>query len=287
MRFPIKFKMEVLSATLRRLLSNQADPVPLISERMDAATFSLRVSSICIDGVWKTTRPTRHVLSNQLLRRHLGGRTGIFVLDVGVSDGVTCTEFVELLGTSCARFYATDLYFSIRALERKGVWYFYPSVGNMCVMAVTRRLIYYNVRGSMLNPFRLLAAMVCGRAPRPESAHEIALVNPQLRALAVVDARVTLAEWSLFTPWQHEPMDAIRVANVLNVAYFSAARLRFALNNLCGVLVEGGLLCVVENRDVESATLFQKRMGRLVVVERTGAKSDVEMLCEDSRHCCV
>lgn len=279
MRFPIKFKTETLPAPARRFLPHKPDPLPLLGSVLDEASFSRCVSSICIDGVWKTTQPARHTLSNQFLCRHLAGRSGLRLLDVGVSDGVTSSNLLEALGAACGRFWGTDLYLSILAAERKGVWYFYRSSDGKCVMAITNRFICYHKSSGRLNPLGLLVTWLIRQAPDSSEAQEIRLVNPGLKRQTEMDSRVTLAEWNIFMPWSGAPMDVIRAANVLNPSYFSAERLRCALRNIFDALTEGGLLHVVDNRELEKATLFEKRAGRFHVVGCLAAGCEIGNLC--------
>jgi hypothetical protein len=279
MRFPIKFKSEAVPAVLRCLLPNKPDPLPLLEGVSEDAAFSRCVSAICVDGVWKTTNPARHTGSNDLLRNHLAGRTGLRVLDVGMSDGVTAAELFMALEPCVARFFATDLSLSMRVSERQGVWYFCREQDGACTMAVTRSLIYYGGGTPTANPLGILAARMCRGVRRTETERCISLVNPRLRELAAADPRIMLVAWNVFTPWPHESMDVIRAANILNPAYFPVERLRTAVECLFRALVDGGSLMVVDNRAVEKASILRKERHRLIVAARLGAGCDIESLC--------
>ncbi len=276
MRFPIKVKTEVIPSFLRRIIPNKPDPTRLITSKVDETQFSRCASSICIGGIWRTTSPGRHPESNKLLARTLAG-TPARIVDVGVSDGGTSVDLYLALGADVRSLVVTDVCLKVRAVRQNGGWYLFRPDAGACLMAVFDHLIYYNVitSNSFLGGH---AAAVFAAAPSPETGSDVFLMNPRLMSTVARDSRVELREWDVFTPWRGERMDVVRVANLLNPAYFTTAQLREAMSN-CYRAVEGqGWMMVVDNRKSEKATLFRKEGGRLTVAARVGDGADAEAL---------
>lgn len=277
MRFPIKFQSEVLPPVLRRCLPHKPSPLPLLGVSLDEETFSRCVSSICVDGVWKTTKPARHEVTNAHLLRRLAGRTCLRVLDVGVSDGVTAADLAASLAPQLSAYYATDLYLALDAVERRGAWHFFRAGRQTSAMVVTRRLIYYRAAEAE-NAFRRWIDRRSTDVLEAERPQRVSLVSPKLRALIDAGVPVQLAEWDVFEPWTREKMDVVRAANILNPAYFNPDRLRIALARLRDALVEGGLLFIVDNRPAEKGSLLRREGEGFRLVDRVGTGCDIESL---------
>lgn len=280
MRLPIKLKTEQTPPGLRRFLPNKPDPARLLDSQLDQDGFSTSICGICIDGVWKTTQPARHIESNGLLRRHLERRGSSSVIDVGVSDGVTSADLFDAVTPLIRKFYATDLYLSLRAITRHGVLYLYDTRHDDCVMAVTKNLIFYNNRGHAETALGRHVPGIVARAPKPSGAGTVRLVNPRLAERATADSRIELVEWDIFTPWPGGPVDVIRAANILNPAYFPIDQLRAAARNFHAALTEHGWLYIVDNRETEKATLFEKRGTGFTPLDRLGNGCDAEPACQ-------
>jgi len=284
MRAPIKFKSELLSQPLRKILPNANDPTPLFISTLNDDEFSRCVSAICIDGIWKTTKAKRHLQSNELIRKYIKNHNEMVVLDVGVSDGVTSISLVDIIGEKMKRLYVTDLYLSIYVVNKDDRWYIYKSIGGPCVMAIFPYTIFYKSQHGGLNILKLVVNNFLDRAPMlagESASHSVSLLNPRLVELTQRDNKIKCLEWNIFTPWSGSKVDLVRVANVLNPSYFTKGSLQIALGNIVAALKMGGALLVVDNRLQENATLFRNLPDGLVVIDRTGQGCDVEYLIGD------
>jgi len=95
------------------------------------------------------------------------------------------------------------------------------------------------------------------------------------------DPRVRPREHSVFAPWPEEQPQIIKVANVLNRAYFSDARIRLAIRLLRDALSDGGKLFLTDNRRIEKVSVLQKRGDRLLLFARHNGGSEMTDLAID------
>ena len=282
MRVPVKVKSELLPRALWKIVPNKPDPTALIAGNLDIAEFSRCISSICIDGVWRTTRVGRHPKTNQLLSERIGYDKVVSVLDVGVSDGASSVDLLDTLGDRIKNFFVTDLYTSIKCAQHRGRWYFFHPLKSSCIMVISKRFIYYPASASTTSLVSGLLKRMFDSAPPALVGQELTLMNPRVISRALADSRLRVGEWNVFVPWNGENVEVIRIANLLNPAYFTIEQLRAAINNCYRTLLDGGLFMIVDNRRTENATLLRKCGDRLTVIDRVGGGSDAEsVFCSD------
>jgi hypothetical protein len=82
----------------------------------------------------------------------------------------------------------------------------------------------------------------------------------------------------VFEPWTDRKPTVIKIANLLNRAYFSDERIRSAVANLWRALEPDGLLLVIDNRDVEQSSLFERTGDGFRLLARVRGGTDVEGL---------
>jgi hypothetical protein len=106
----------------------------------------------------------------------------------------------------------------------------------------------------------------------------VSLVQPRLRELASRDARVHLRPHDIFQPWDGPAPTVIKAANLLNRAYFSEDQIRTAVRNFWRALALDGLLLVIDNRDVEKASLFARTEAGFRSVNAINGGTEIESL---------
>ncbi|WP_434043189.1 MULTISPECIES: hypothetical protein [Sorangium] len=239
------------------------DPRDLLRPEQIAApeVFSERVSILLLSGTRKTTRPGRHRQSDALLVKALGQQRPV-VLDVGASDGSTALDLLTTLGDAFASYFVTDRALSLRVrTDDRGRAFFYDADG-ACVLAATPRLLFYPAAEGLRWLPRWASPWLQGGIPPYDPAYpEVSLVQPRLQELARRDARVVLRTHDIFQPWDGPAPTVIKAANLLNRAYFSDDQLRQAMRNFWSALAPDGLLLVIDNRDIEKASLFARTEG--------------------------
>jgi hypothetical protein len=251
------------------------------------------------NGTLKLTSAGRLDDLNQMIARHLPHGRPLLAMDVGISSGVTTLEWFQSLraaGIEC-RMVAGDL--TAHAL----LW----RIGPVSVLTEENGhpLQYEFLKWTLahaprrihkigLFPLVALSARLMRRlASRRDSGQEqefakgvecrrLMLVSPRLLA----QPNIEIVDDDVLVPWtRSERFDIVRVANVLNPAYFSEDKLYRALSLLRGRVAPGGLLalCRTQGRgdgDGNHATLMRFDGARLAVVSRLRSGSELEGLAQ-------
>ncbi|MGE4297868.1 MAG: hypothetical protein AB7E47_07555 [Desulfovibrionaceae bacterium] len=298
MRLPVKLNAARWPAWCGRVIARFPDPRPLcdpvLAAGMDRAAFSAAVSAFKLGTTCKTTAPGRHARTDAAIVDMLAGTrpapeagtgpviaagTRPVILDVGASDGSTSLDLMDALGGHFSAYWVTDLHVALRWRDAGGTRYFYDRE-DRCQCAVDDRFLYYADYADGIWPLGDMARRVLDRAPQVgDHAPAASVVQPELVRRAATDERVRVAEHDVFTPWTGPRADCIKAANVLNRDYFPDAMIVAALGHLLAALAPGGVLCVIDNRDVEKATLFRREerdgAARLVEARRVGAGTEI------------
>lgn len=75
-------------------------------------------------------------------------------------------------------------------------------------------------------------------------------------------------EYDILSAWPNEPVEIIKVANVLNPRSFVDGEMRMAITNLRNALKIGGKLIITDNRDVEQVSMFSKSEAQKLILEK-------------------
>ena len=288
MRLPLKLCADRVPSQLHRLLPCKVSPAELTGSHGGLAPgspefrawFSARVSSLTLKGTWRSTRPGRHVQTNQLLARRLSGTRPV-IIDVGVSDGVTSLEFIEELGANFAKYYVTDRFLTIDYVASESAVLFFDK-GGVCVCAAGRWLVFYPQQPRHARFLQWRHPRVFGVAGVNRAVlRELSLLQPQLRELAETDSRIAIAEHDAFVRWPWAAADVVKIANLLNRAYFTDPQILAIVGNAHRALQDGARLVVVENRgvgQVEQTSVFLRRGGGFVLEEQIGTGSEIASL---------
>jgi glycosyltransferase involved in cell wall biosynthesis len=283
MRMPIKLSRGPWPTWCTALLPSGVNPGGLVlADRRDGPAdsgdarrwFSRHASGLVESGVWRSTSPGRHARAHAAIVR-IPAAERRRILEVGASDGVTSLELIEALGGSFERLWVTDRRLTARFLRRRGDLYFFDE-DDRCFL-ISRRMYMVHGQAGGWFPFGWLAARAVASAPAIHGvrAERLDLIQPDLRRLAERDPRVVIREYDLARPWDDEPADLIKVANLLNRAYFTPAALRGLLDHLAGALRVGGRLVVIDNRrGVEQASILRRTAGGFALEERIGGGAE-------------
>lgn len=241
----------------------------------DRVLFSRAVALLGSGTTWKSTRPARHPLTDGLIDRECVDGTPI-LLDVGVSDGITSIDLIGRLGRRFGAYYATDVSFHAAAIERDGRLYVYAG-DRTCVLVCSKRCLYYADIEGALAPFGSMVRHALAGAPVPSEStlRRMSLINPGLLGIMRSDGRVRTREYSVFDPWPLERARIIKVANVLNRAYFSDDQIRLAIRNLRDALCDGGKLFLTDNRRLEKVSVLARRGETLELRSRHNGGSEI------------
>lgn len=279
MRLPLRINWQALPAALRPPGATAADPRDIAREDLSPEAFERAVSRFKIDGTWRTTWTARQPVTDALLEELRGGRTDLHWLEVGASCGSTTLDLLGRLNGGFGRYYATDLFQSLPVRRAGPVWYFYHPKSAACIMRVSDRTIAYHDVEAALPPLGWLASRLVahGAGAAAGANGSVDLIRPELRAAARRDPRIVLLEHDCMRPWSREPVDVIKIANVLNRVSFEPRTIRDAAGHLMNALRPGGHLVVTDNRDTERVSVFRRSpVGGLALVRSVAGGTDVE-----------
>ena len=231
--------------------------------------FREAMSSIYVGGTIKITGADRHPETDQLLLDHVDLHAASIV-DIGASDGSTSLDLIEKLD-SFERYTISDLYLSLSAVRVGRRTALFTEDGT-CVLVVGPRAMAWP---SLSVPVALAYRPVVRRASaRLSSASTVLLLNPEVRQRIARDSRVGYRTHDIFTAWDGETPDVIKVANLLRRLYFDDVQLARALHVLRDSLPQGGHLLIVDNPRLADpsprAGLWRREADRLVEVARVG-----------------
>lgn len=227
------------------------------------------------NGTWKTTYPNRLDDLNERLLEFLPRGRELELMDVAVSSGVSTLEWSDQLLANGVRhrLVAGDLY-PEGWLISWGNWFAVLFDGNRepLLFEVGRLSLPVHSGGRLVGRAgRTLVPLlrgVAGKARRVEAGavtphrglvqRPVSLVSPELRRrpeIELVRDDVTVA--GSFA----ESFDAIRVANLVQPAYFGQRTLGEIVVNLRDRLRDGGILAICRTTEdgVNKATIFRRR----------------------------
>lgn len=249
-----------------------AEPTPEVERRFFA---KLRLPN----GTWKTTYPNRLDDLNEQLLDLLPRGHELELMDVGVSSGVSTVEWSDqLLANGLShRLVAGDIHPDGRLLSRGG-WLAVlfdgsgrePLLLELGPLSVPLRSDRRLVR--IARP--LLAPILRALAPR---ARPVPLVSPRLLRRPEIE----LVRDDATGPGRFPArFDAVRVANLLQPAYFDEPTIGRIAANLRERLRDGGLLavCRTDEDGINRATIFRRRGEGLTPEASLNGGSEVEDL---------
>jgi hypothetical protein len=272
-RAPIKLNRAFWPNALTALLPSATDPGVLSKSDLHEVEFSDAVSTLKFATTFKTTRKVRFPLSLRILSS-LEFAGAPVVLDVGASDGITSLDIMQAVRFS--RYYVTDKHLEVFIQAQGHKTYFYAPDAKCVLIASPAWIVYEDTVGA-LPPFGAMARRLFAMAPKLQpDAKRISLVSPAL--VREPSSRVRVQQYDIFERWPHERADLVVAANVLNLLYFSEERLLQAIDNLLHALRESGRLAVIDNRDMEKATVFRMSGGRLHVEHSVNGGTEIESL---------
>jgi hypothetical protein len=251
--------------------------------------------SVCApNGTHKTTAPGRLQDVDQLVCGHLENRKTVRLLDVGISSGVTTLELLSCLESRGLQVSGLGVDICVRSFlwSFMGIDILHDAKGNVLQVATpffARGRPHDSVKSL---PSKLLAfgmdlldkVVVKNRLANSKRSQSLSLVSPRRwdrRDFEVVehDVALSMPEWE-------DSFDFIRVANVLNRAYFTPSQILIMVQNLTSWLKKGGFLIVCSSRASDGSnhgSLYCKRKGLppLGYVESLGDGYELDSLIHE------
>jgi len=257
--------------------------------------FSHILQNLRIRGVWKWTGQHRLRLMDQLLTdcAVTCGWTQLRMLDIGASDGITTLDTVEHLRRNpgiSAHLTIIDQDVRLLAIQRGATTLYFTSSRRPLLVRMGKFALCLEpmegLEGILFN--RLAAALSRHYARILEHADlSCALSIPLINPAAVQCHLIDVCEGNLFSPrteWFGR-FDAIRASNVLNLAYYSEARIQEAVGLTHQYLKEGGVFLVSRNwiqsqGEMEAGALWRKQGSRFLRVSELGTLPEIAGLVD-------
>lgn len=257
-----------------------ADPQVIVDGSATPDLFRTAMSAINVGETIKITGSNRHPGADQLLLDHVD-LTDAAIVDIGASDGSTSVDLIDRIG-QFGSYTIADLYLTLEAVQVGSHTLLFDHSGE-CILVIGRRGLAWP---SLSRPVATLYAPIIARAAGRTRA-EVLLLNPAARDLIATDPRVGYRVHDVFTPWEGDPPDVIKVANLLRRLYFPDEQITVGLRALLTSLPEGGHLLMVDNPRIEGidyrAGLFRRSGGRFELVATTEQPPEIGDLIEQVR----
>ncbi|MBF0613992.1 MAG: hypothetical protein HQL92_02430 [Magnetococcales bacterium] len=280
MRLPIKINNILLPSIAKKYFSLGIDPYKLIKNDLSSEEFTRSISAIKIRGTWKTSSANRHLLSDKVIIDLCAKKEHQKVLDIGISDGSASINLMKKIIEFNCEYVGCDLVIQVAVVINKNKYYFYDIEKRQCIMIVSDRLIIYNDTKDAIILLKNVVNYFFRNPPiyDEKNLHIVALVSPDVQRLMINNKNITVVEHDVFTPWGQENVDVVKIANVLNRVYFSDQDIILAINHIRNALVEGGHLIVIDSRECEKFSVFEKCGKDLKVRENINGGTEIRDL---------
>jgi tRNA1(Val) A37 N6-methylase TrmN6 len=222
------------------------------------------------NGTFKTTRPGRLVDVDELLLEQLSpAPQPLKILDVGVSSGTLSAELAKRLSERGieAEVYASDLYLEADSTRCWPLHLLTLPDGHILQVDVGS-LSFPNTPPSRLTQLVYRVVTCLQPVLRRGTNKKVKLISQVARNSSVrFSAGDVFGE--LCEQHPNQRYDVIRVANLLNPAYFTTEKILQAASNLKRHLRQQGLLLVARSAEQGNlCTLFRKQENRFVFVSQ-------------------
>ncbi len=268
MRLPIKLiKTSVLTKFhVTKFCANS--PFPIIEEQTSKA-FNDAMSTIKIGNTFKSTKQNRHNRSDKLLCNYINESS--VILDIGASTGITSLDVISTLNNLFAKYYITD--YNIKVYYNKDKYYYYLfDINYKCILIFNKTCVIYP------NEFRLLKWFFKNKIQsfiEKNDLKEALLIDPKVIDVVKSNSKIEVESFSVFDKWEKQKPNIVKVANLLNLAYFTNTEIVNAIKNIKVLMVDNGYLLIVENRDQEQGALFIKSKDQFLLVDKIGPDIDI------------
>ena len=258
-----------------------------ITEESESVFFSSLHQS---DGTTKMTGTNRLNDVNVAITSYLTAGSGLEILDIGISSGISTLEWLlslKEMGHTCAMTAMDRILFArlyqfgrIEMLAEPGAHVLLIHIGQHTLTRPIQPIASWrNRRARIIFQFGDILAWLCGIV---RYGRDVQLVSRRLQSRS--DVRFVERDLFDLAPDWADRFDVVRVANVLNHSYFSEPTLRIGLRNVGNWVKIGGLLALVrtEQDNQNHATIFRRETIGFQVLHRLGSGSEIESLVERS-----
>lgn len=258
------------------LHASDADSQALLTASVE---FSRIHQNLLLRGVWKWTGRHRLKQMDRLLSEYLvdQGCQQLHMLDIGASDGITSLDTIEYLrqrNRISARVTMLDQDVELFSIDTHGATLYFTSNRRPVLLRFGRIAFCLEpmegIEGLLFNRVAAVLTRQCDHELQHtelKAARPISLINPAASQNRLID----VCQGDLFNPRRDwiDRYDVVRASNVLNLAYYSEARILEAVGLAHRYLRDGGIFLVSRNSiqsqgETEAGALWRKLGDRFV-----------------------
>jgi hypothetical protein len=265
MNFPIKFNEDFLgNSFFSSLLPRSFNCLPLLQGKASPSQFARSMCALKFARTFKSTAFRRYPLTIDYLSSLDVRFTNI--IDIGCSDGSASLDALRRLNFNC--YYLTDKNINLYCHELNNAYFVFDSCGIPLLRAGRRLTIYNDSNSPRLLNFFITKLVFLDSLKRLHLNNSLLLINPCILSLQSGNVRI-LSYDVLRKPFLAKST-LIIAANIFNDSYFSEHELKLAFSNVIKSCLPGALICLIDNRKYESATIFQFRDNKISVKHHIG-----------------
>lgn len=258
-----------------------ADPtVVLAGADADPVAFRTAMNAFHLGGTIKITGSDRHRGADDLVLAL--DRSDLAIADIGASDGSTSLDLISRL-PGYRSFVISDRHLHVRAVsDRAGRTVFFDPAGVPVLVVGRHALAWPSLSKRVAWLYR--RSLTAAHAALDRDGQDVLLLNPAVQALVRADPRVSYRAHDVFETWSGDPVDVVKVANLLRRLYFSDGEISRALTALLASLPDGGHLLVVDNPRIAGiayrAGMYRRDQDRFTLVGVAGHPPEIADLVE-------
>jgi hypothetical protein len=214
----------------------------VLAKVSDPQLYSNLISWVSIGKTYKTTNFRRHNNSDDTIIDIISKLSSLdqkSFADIGVSDGSGSVYLIDKLKSLNVRSFMFDKYLSLKVVN---LWYGYQYINEDNFIVGMKIFCFY----IYVFPLQILSHSVYDSS--------IILINPY-----VLERNISVEYFDIFFSISHVPFDFVKIANVLNFAYFSKQEILKGLKNLHQSISNNGYLFIIRNCDNDESLLVLRK----------------------------
>jgi hypothetical protein len=280
MKLPIKINNRNYSGIISKIFKGQNDPRVLLKNNINDNEYENCIKSFKLGVTWKSTYRERQKESDEIIIEILKQKNNISFLEIGISGGLTTIDLIKKIKNNYQIYYATDVNLYIYVYQKGHNTFFYHPESKECIMIANDYIIIYNDDDTNVWIRNNILKKIFRKAPAFDinKCKIISFIHPKLREMAEVKNNIKIIEYNMFNKWPYDKVGFIKIANVLNYSYFDNNEITKVLKNIKQILNDRGYLAVIDNREKENLSLYQKNENKFELVKKINNGCDIDKI---------
>lgn len=270
MRAPIKLNSQTWFSKIFKFIPKSFPPIYIFQEE-NAELYTKSLSIFKFGTTFKTTEKSRHTLTNRYILDLLNKDS--IICDVGASNGITSLDLISQLNFDFKKYFVTDYNLEVYFNQNKASFYFFDENGN-CILIYNGLFIFYPQDSKFIKwVFKSSILRQNGRTKKP-----LKLILPELLQMSYANSKIVIQKYNIFLKWEEDKLDLVKAANIFNRAYFSDEEILKGINNIKEALNEQGYMVIIDNKEIERASIFKIKGDHLSLIHSINNGADIQQL---------